>query len=738
MDIRNFFGDKNAPKKTENITKGGEDKKTRKGDKLKDTSRSKRQTSTRAAAAKPKTESKSSSSRATKSKVASGTRKRSRKQEPSDDDFDDLDEDADESDDDDFAMSNAEKEEVIELDDDDEADVVDLDEEDVPVRKRLRHSEPAPAKAGKRQTKKRETEQEEASGPHKVKAMPVPDYKKAEPSAESLWVDKYRPRKLADLCANPKHASDLVKWLKSWYAIHASGHTKKKLASGEEKAVLLAGPPGVGKTSLAHVVCQELGMEAHEFNASDTRNKGAISNIVGSLALNEAIGKYCRVSEPSKAKRSKGQVLIMDEVDGMSAGDRGGMQELISVIKKSRVPIICIANDDSNPKVRSLANYCLKLKFRRPMVSQTRKRLQDICQKEGYSHVPIDAIEAVAEACNGDIRQMINMLQNWKVRGEKLTEERVKSNLMSEGKTFQTQSIFDLFRAFFETSHTVAERLDKYFMDPDLVPLMVQENYVQFKGSDDVDKLAEAATSISEADLGNKLLREESRWDLMPAIALLSSVLPGACVASQLFGRPQFPSWLGKMSSEKKNIRLAQEVDMRMKTRMNADWKRILLDYAPCLRGLLSQPLLREGQNGIDEVISILDAYYLSREDWETILDMTSVQMKSNPKDNIPTAVKSAFTRAYESRDHHTSTVSAIKVKKSASGNDSATAVDEEIIVEKDEKESEEADEDDNEDDQPEKDKFIKSSSGAGKKAAGKKSAAAGRGGRRGGKKGKR
>lgn len=43
----------------------------------------------------------------------------------------------------------------------------------------------------------------------------------------------------------------------------------------------------------------------------------------------------------------------MDEVDGMSAGDRGGMQELIQVIKRSKVPIICIANDDSNTKVRS-------------------------------------------------------------------------------------------------------------------------------------------------------------------------------------------------------------------------------------------------------------------------------------------------------------------------------------------------------------------------------------------------
>ncbi len=56
-------------------------------------------------------------------------------------------------------------------------------------------------------------------------------------------------------------------------------------------------------------------------------------------------------------------VLIMDEVDGMSGNeDRGGIQELIGLIKKSRVPIICICNDRNHMKIRSLANYCFDLR----------------------------------------------------------------------------------------------------------------------------------------------------------------------------------------------------------------------------------------------------------------------------------------------------------------------------------------------------------------------------------------
>jgi replication factor C subunit 1 len=54
----------------------------------------------------------------------------------------------------------------------------------------------------------------------------------------------------------------------------------------------------------------------------------------------------------------------MDEVDGMSAGDRGGVQDLILSIKASKLPIICICNDKYHQKLRSLRNHCLEFEFR--------------------------------------------------------------------------------------------------------------------------------------------------------------------------------------------------------------------------------------------------------------------------------------------------------------------------------------------------------------------------------------
>lgn len=74
-------------------------------------------------------------------------------------------------------------------------------------------------------------------------------------------------------------------------------------------------------------------------------------------------------------------VLIMDEVDGMSAGDRGGVADLIASIKVSKIPIICICNDRYSQKLRSLVNYCLPLNFRKPTKQQAWHVLKNLDHK---------------------------------------------------------------------------------------------------------------------------------------------------------------------------------------------------------------------------------------------------------------------------------------------------------------------------------------------------------------------
>ena len=148
------------------------------------------------------------------------------------------------------------------------------------------------------------------------------------------------------------------------------------------RAALLSGPPGIGKTSAARIVCAQLGYEVVEQNASDTRNKRSIEESIKDLSGNQCID-YFSVGGLKKAQNNTNteaevfgglathkSVIIMDEVDGVGAGDRGGIAALIKIIKTTKTPIICICNDRSSMKLASLANHCYDLKFQRPPINQ--------------------------------------------------------------------------------------------------------------------------------------------------------------------------------------------------------------------------------------------------------------------------------------------------------------------------------------------------------------------------------
>jgi replication factor C subunit 1 len=191
-------------------------------------------------------------------------------------------------------------------------------------------------------------------------------------SSQLLWVDKYKPKRLEDVIGAAESIRKILDWLKKWPEVHIrktvkvvilsslslspsplslllirSPSPKRTLARSPFSSLVLEvslcplpsvadRPAGIGKTTLATLVAKSLGYEVLEFNASDVRSKNAIVAQVSDVVHSQALGVDGKLRK---------RLVIMDEVDGMGGSDRGGIPELIKVIKSSSTPIICICND---------------------------------------------------------------------------------------------------------------------------------------------------------------------------------------------------------------------------------------------------------------------------------------------------------------------------------------------------------------------------------------------------------
>ncbi|XP_052365371.1 LOW QUALITY PROTEIN: replication factor C subunit 1 [Oncorhynchus keta] len=504
-----------------------------------------------------------------------------------------------------------------------------------------------------------------------------------------LWVDKYRPQNLKAVIGqqgDQSQANKLLRWLKNWHTHHAVGGAKPagrgfgKFTSTKDngssfKAALLSGPPGVGKTTTAALVCEELGYSYVEMNASCTRSKNSLKQVIAESLNNTSINNFYTGSSQTVSSK---HVLIMDEIDGMAGNeDRGGIQEMIGLIKQSRIPIICMCNDRNHKKIRSLANYCFDLRFQRPRLEQIKGAMMSIAFKEGLK-VPPPALNEMILASNQDIRQVLHNLSMWSAKDKVMTYDRVKEDANNARKDMKLGP-FDVCRKVFskgeESGHmTLIDKSDLFFHDYSLAPLFVQENYIHVKpaaaGGDmksHLVLLSKTADSICDGDLVDRQIRSKQAWSLLPTQAIYSSVLPGELMRGYMTSFPSFPSWLGKFSSGNKHSRIIQELASHMSLKTLSSRQAVSLDYLPYLRVALLCPLQRQGAEGAGQAVQLLDDYHLVREDVDSLMEISLWGGQPDPCKLVLPKVKSAFTRAYN-RETHLTPYSLQPIKKGRRG----------------------------------------------------------------------
>ena len=303
------------------------------------------------------------------------------------------------------------------------------------------------------------------------------------------YCQKYAPRDIFELYSNRSQALRLQSWLRPY----SCDKNQTFFINNKNKIALISGPPGVGKTTVARIIPQSLGLRVIEFNASDCRNKTFIQ---------EKILPYVRNTSIINSDKVEKSVLIMDDVDIMSECDEGGIAAFIECIKITKIPIICICNDSYSSGIKRLKKYCLEIKFVKANVRDTLRLVNYINESENLKLKSIE-MEMISMYSKGDIRFCLNILEFSKYNFV-LTSQK---DCLVEMNSFET--LHFLLSQTKSMSISLEEKVSMVLRDYEFLILLLTEYYLETICMED---MADASNALAFADIiMNKIKQEQEQ-----------------------------------------------------------------------------------------------------------------------------------------------------------------------------------------------------------------------------------
>jgi len=193
-----------------------------------------------------------------------------------------------------------------------------------------------------------------------------------------------------------------------------------------KKGIYIYGAAGCGKTEFVIQLLKEMNYDIIKYDAGDVRNKSLIDTITSDNIAN------CNVLNSMQGNKKK-IAIIMDEIDGMNNGDKGGISSLIKLIRQKKTkkqkmenktmnPIICIGNYYIDKKIRELMKVCNAFELKPPTTVQMTKMIDLF-----IPNLKTKKKQIMLKFLQGDIRKLSYMKKLYEKKPELLDDDIIEN-----------------------------------------------------------------------------------------------------------------------------------------------------------------------------------------------------------------------------------------------------------------------------------------------------------------------
>jgi hypothetical protein len=292
-----------------------------------------------------------------------------------------------------------------------------------------------------------------------------------------------------------------------------------------KRGIYVFGDPGTGKTTFVTKILKEMNYDIIKYDAGDIRNTSVIEDITKHNMSDRNIMSLFN-------KKTRRLAIVMDEIDGMNNGDKGGITTLIKLIRPKKTkkqkleevtinPIICIGNYKVDKKIKELMKVCNTIELKTPKLPQVTNIVNAL-----LPNIKQEIKEKISEFVQGDLRKLNDIYTIYKNKPDFFTEDLITNILRIKSYSDDTKKITkNLFNNYYTISqhNSVMNETDRTS-----VGLLWHENIIDV--IDKIDKKVSIPFYISQlenicfADYIDRITFQKQIWQFNEMSSLIKTL----------------------------------------------------------------------------------------------------------------------------------------------------------------------------------------------------------------------